>query len=91
MLVVYCCGSSVLIKLEVYDSDSPKDRTCIVMNGILQRVTETQNTVNLTDRMWARLLASTNQPSFFESNELLERVDKEDVDVINHNMRATSI
>ncbi|BBG98193.1 phosphofructokinase 4 [Prunus dulcis] len=55
------------------------------------RVTETQNTVNLTDRMWARLLASTNQPSFLESNELHERVDKEDVDVINHNMRATSI
>lgn len=58
---------------------------------VLQRVTETQNTVNLTDRMWARLLASTNQPSFLEGNELHERVDKEDVDVINHNMRATSI
>ncbi|XP_021823430.1 ATP-dependent 6-phosphofructokinase 4, chloroplastic isoform X1 [Prunus avium] len=57
----------------------------------ISRVTETQNTVNLTDRMWARLLASTNQPSFLEGNELHERVDKEDVDVINHNMRATSI
>ncbi|XP_034205259.1 ATP-dependent 6-phosphofructokinase 4, chloroplastic isoform X3 [Prunus dulcis] len=57
----------------------------------ISRVTETQNTVNLTDRMWARLLASTNQPSFLESNELHEIVDKEDVDVINHNMRATSI
>ncbi|KAH0979248.1 hypothetical protein GBA52_006425 [Prunus armeniaca] len=57
----------------------------------ISRVTETQNTVNLTDRMWARLLASTNQPSFLEGNALHERVDKEDVDVINHNMRATSI
>ncbi|KAL5728955.1 6-phosphofructokinase [Ranunculus cassubicifolius] len=28
------------------------------------RVTETQNQVVVTDRMWARLLSSTNQPSF---------------------------
>lgn len=49
---------------------------------ILQRVTETQNTVKLTDRMWARLLASTNQPSFLNSNEVIE--------VVN-DMRITSI
>ncbi|XP_076945442.1 ATP-dependent 6-phosphofructokinase 4, chloroplastic-like [Bidens hawaiensis] len=30
------------------------------------RVTEATNIVKLTDRMWARLLASTNQPTFFE-------------------------
>ncbi|KAI4383043.1 hypothetical protein MLD38_008924 [Melastoma candidum] len=30
----------------------------------IHRVTETQNIVKLTDRMWARLLASTKQPSF---------------------------
>ncbi|CAN8251988.1 unnamed protein product [Cochlearia groenlandica] len=30
----------------------------------ISRVTEVTNTVKLTDRMWARLLASTNQPSF---------------------------
>lgn len=30
----------------------------------LQRVTATQNRVNVTDRMWARLLSSTNQPDF---------------------------
>jgi 6-phosphofructokinase 1 len=38
---------------------------------ILQRVTEAQNTVKVTGRMWARLLASTNQPSFLNSNEML--------------------
>ncbi|KAJ4837499.1 ATP-dependent 6-phosphofructokinase 4, chloroplastic [Turnera subulata] len=31
------------------------------------RITEAQNTVKMTDRMWARLLASTNQPSFLQS------------------------
>ena len=51
-------------------------------------MTETQNTVKLTDRMWARLLASTNQPSFLEDSERQEKAE-EDVDVINNNMRAT--
>ncbi|XP_061997630.1 ATP-dependent 6-phosphofructokinase 4, chloroplastic [Rosa rugosa] len=51
----------------------------------ISRVTETQNTVNLTDRMWARLLASTNQPSFLERNELQSRVD-----LINSNLENTS-
>ncbi|KAL4178598.1 hypothetical protein AMTRI_Chr13g83070 [Amborella trichopoda] len=32
-------------------------------------VTETQNKVGITDRMWARLLASTNQPSFLNYKE----------------------
>ncbi|KAK7278573.1 hypothetical protein RJT34_23605 [Clitoria ternatea] len=41
----------------------------------IARVTERQKTVKLTDRMWARLLASTNQPSFVASDH--ERVDKE--------------
>ncbi|CAA2986027.1 ATP-dependent 6-phosphofructokinase 4, chloroplastic [Olea europaea subsp. europaea] len=54
-------------------------------------VTETQNTVKLTDRMWARLLASTNQPSFVQKCELVqERVNKQTIDEIN-NMRITSI
>ncbi|XP_022735850.1 ATP-dependent 6-phosphofructokinase 4, chloroplastic [Durio zibethinus] len=35
----------------------------------ISHVTETQNTVKLTDRMWARLLASTNQPSFLNCAE----------------------
>ncbi|PKU82142.1 6-phosphofructokinase 3 [Dendrobium catenatum] len=34
------------------------------------RVTETQNKVVITDRMWARLLSSTNQPSFLCQNDL---------------------
>ncbi|PPR91782.1 hypothetical protein GOBAR_AA28913 [Gossypium barbadense] len=36
---------------------------------VFNNVTETQNTVKLTDRMWARLLASTNQPSFLNCDE----------------------
>ncbi|KAF7836365.1 putative pectinesterase/pectinesterase inhibitor 33 [Senna tora] len=45
----------------------------------IARVTEKTNTVQLTDRMWARLLASTNQPSFLTSNDLTQEitVDKE--------------
>uniref|UniRef100_A0A2N9G8I2 Phosphofructokinase domain-containing protein n=1 Tax=Fagus sylvatica TaxID=28930 RepID=A0A2N9G8I2_FAGSY len=50
----------------------------------IARVTETQNIVKLTDRMWARLLASTNQPSFLNSNEVIpEKVDQETIEVIN--------
>ncbi|CAK7335887.1 unnamed protein product [Dovyalis caffra] len=49
----------------------------------IARVTEAQNTVKLTDRTWARLLASTNQPSFLNSNETLqETVDRETADRI---------
>ncbi|KAL1554993.1 6-phosphofructokinase, alpha subunit [Salvia divinorum] len=33
------------------------------------RVNEKQNKVVITDRMWARLLSSTNQPSFLSSNQ----------------------
>lgn len=44
----------------------------------ISHVTETQNTVKLTDRMWARLLASTNQPSFLNRDEVIpEKVDQE--------------
>lgn len=57
----------------------------------ISRVTETQNTVKLTDRMWARLLASTNQPSFVQKCKLVqERVNKQTIDQIN-NSRITSI
>lgn len=34
------------------------------------RVTETQNKVCITDRMWARLLSSTNQPSFLSAKDV---------------------
>ncbi|CAJ1976589.1 unnamed protein product [Sphenostylis stenocarpa] len=35
----------------------------------IARVTERQKTVKLSDRMWARLLASTNQPDFVASEQ----------------------
>ncbi|KAI4351250.1 hypothetical protein L6164_005626 [Bauhinia variegata] len=57
----------------------------------IARVTETQHTVSLTDRMWARLLESINQPSFVTSDALLqERVDKKTIEELN-NMKITSI
>ncbi|KAF8034074.1 hypothetical protein BT93_C0375 [Corymbia citriodora subsp. variegata] len=36
------------------------------------RITEKQNNVVITDRMWARLLSSTNQPSFWSPKEVIE-------------------
>lgn len=33
-------------------------------------ITETQNKVVITDRMWARLLSSTNQPSFLSQKDI---------------------
>jgi 6-phosphofructokinase 1 len=36
----------------------------------LQRITEKQNKVSITDRMWARLLSSTNQPSFLSKQDV---------------------
>lgn len=36
---------------------------------LLQRITEKQNKVVITDRMWARLLSSTNQPSFWSPKD----------------------
>ncbi|KAM6583320.1 hypothetical protein CsatB_010322 [Cannabis sativa] len=37
------------------------------------RITERQNNVVITDRMWARLLSSTNQPSFLSSKDVEDR------------------
>ncbi|KAJ9179265.1 hypothetical protein P3X46_011074 [Hevea brasiliensis] len=42
------------------------------------RVTERQNKVVITDRMWARLLSSTNQPSFVNPKQVIK--DKDIVD-----------
>ncbi|GJN14992.1 hypothetical protein PR202_gb01876 [Eleusine coracana subsp. coracana] len=36
------------------------------------RVTSTRNKVRITDRMWARLLSSTNQPSFLSQKDIDE-------------------
>lgn len=38
----------------------------------LQRIIEKQNKVVITDRMWARLLSSTNQPSFMSVKDVKE-------------------
>ncbi|CAL9009899.1 unnamed protein product [Prunus brigantina] len=38
------------------------------------RVTERQNKVVITDRMWARLLSSTNQPSFLDPKVVAKKV-----------------
>ncbi|OMO70946.1 hypothetical protein CCACVL1_18564 [Corchorus capsularis] len=42
------------------------------------RITERQNKVVITDRMWARCLSSTNQPSFFSPKQLLEKKAEEE-------------
>lgn len=41
-------------------------------------MTETQNKVVITDRMWARLLSSTNQPSFLSPKDIIEGKKKEE-------------
>ncbi|KAB1204332.1 6-phosphofructokinase 3 [Morella rubra] len=42
------------------------------------RITERQNKVVITDRMWARLLASTNQPSFQDAKDVAEVKEEEE-------------
>ncbi|CAA6666077.1 unnamed protein product [Spirodela intermedia] len=41
------------------------------------RVTESRNKVVITDRMWARLLSSTNQPSFLSHEDIEEAAREE--------------
>lgn len=54
-------------------------------------MTEVTNTVKLTDRMWARLLASTNQPSFLKGEGALQNViDMETQEKID-SMKISSI
>ncbi|KAE8677151.1 ATP-dependent 6-phosphofructokinase 1 [Hibiscus syriacus] len=55
--------------------------TCGLVHGRhtyipFNRITEKQNKVVITDRMWARLLSSTNQPSFLSAKDIVE--DKTD-------------
>ncbi|VVB11182.1 unnamed protein product [Arabis nemorensis] len=40
------------------------------------RITEKQNNVVITDRMWARLLSSTNQPSFLSPKDVSDDIEK---------------
>jgi len=44
----------------------------------MQRITEGQNKVIITDRMWARLLSSTNQPSFTIAKTVSEEKREEE-------------
>lgn len=44
----------------------------------MQRITEKQNNVVITDRMWARLLSSTNQPSFLSDKDAIEDKKEEE-------------
>lgn len=43
----------------------------------VQKINAQQNKVVITDRMWARLLSSTNQPSFLPTKHSME-ADKEE-------------
>ena len=40
-------------------------------------MTSTRNKVKITDRMWARLLSSTNQPSFLSKEDIMEAREAE--------------
>ncbi len=42
-----------------------------------QRVTATQRQVNIADRMWARLVSSTNQPNFVCYNKFVQQLHKQ--------------
>ncbi|PSS20831.1 ATP-dependent 6-phosphofructokinase [Actinidia chinensis var. chinensis] len=42
------------------------------------RIIERQNKVVITDRMWARLLSSTNQPSFMTAKDVIEYTREEE-------------
>lgn len=67
--------------------------TCVCCFG-MQRITEKQNKVVITDRMWARLLSSTNQPSFLSAKDVVEDKREEETsgqllsngDVANNNL-----
>ncbi|CAK9233835.1 unnamed protein product [Sphagnum troendelagicum] len=43
----------------------------------ISRVTATQRQVNIADRMWARLLSSTNQPNFLRYNKYMQQLRKQ--------------
>lgn len=43
----------------------------------MQRINEKQNHVVITDRMWARLVSSTNQPSFLGSVVIAKAKEEE--------------
>lgn len=68
----------------------------------VQRITEVHNNVVITDRMWARLLSSTHQPSFLGDKEIKEAAktiqeaqsellaSQNDIDLISSSSTANS-
>ncbi|KAH7547206.1 hypothetical protein FEM48_Zijuj01G0284900 [Ziziphus jujuba var. spinosa] len=52
------------------------------------RVIERQNKVVITDRMWARLLSSTNQPSFVDPNSKHFLGDKKEEDTTSQSLEG---
>lgn len=50
----------------------------------ISRITEKQKRVSIMDRMWARLLSSTNQPDFMHHDEIMESKNKRDEDALVH-------
>ncbi|KAL4567788.1 hypothetical protein LXL04_023382 [Taraxacum kok-saghyz] len=54
------------------------------------RITEKQNNVVITDRMWARLLSSTNQPSFLRPKEIIEVRKQEELQTDEENSAKTN-
>lgn len=55
------------------------------------RVIETQNKVVITDRMWARLLSSTNQPSFLSCKDFQDNQDEIKQDEITEEKTPTPL
>ena len=49
-----------------------------ILDVDVQRVIERQNKVVITDRMWARVLSSTNQPSFLNPRDVIEAKKEEE-------------
>lgn len=58
------------------DQNCSDNRKCMFKFDT-QRITERQNKVVITDRMWARLLSSTNQPSFLDPKDVEEAKNAE--------------
>ncbi|XP_039012203.1 ATP-dependent 6-phosphofructokinase 7-like [Hibiscus syriacus] len=55
------------------------------------RITEKQNKVVITDRMWARLLSSTNQPSFLNPRNIAKSKQEKQptTDILDSEMEKT--
>lgn len=65
---IYCGRGCVILTIFLWFAVSLL-KSCSFLS-MLQRITEAQNKVVITDRMWARLLSSTNQPSFLSTKDI---------------------